>query len=228
MFEAAVEEGFGQGWSTINLADRRLQLERYRSRWDHFDGTAQETIDIPPVKIRICEKGYLIYIFQTNSNSTIRARVIRLPSTRNGVTKGEWVFNLEMLSPDDMVLGMTLEPELDLLVVIVSFDQQMCVLVFAFSTVGLTFSGSRRSRVNTLRLSDGQPHPTIPMFEPIRAEPGIGFLIMRPCVTRSRLAFVVVSLERPFHNASTFHVYDLWTGKIILVGFIRSPQPLTF
>lgn len=131
MLEAAVEEGFNQDRSFMNLADLRLRLERYRSGWEHFDSASQETIIIPPTKIQVYEKGYLAYVFQNHLDATLRVKVIRLPSARNGVVRGEWVFNLEMLPPDVVVMGIALEPELDLLVVVVSSDEYTYVLVLA-------------------------------------------------------------------------------------------------
>ena len=226
MFEVAVEEGSGPDKSPLNLADLRLQLGRYRSRWDSFDQATRETITIPPTKIRICEKGYLAYVLQGDSGATFCARVIRLPSICNGVTRGEWTFNLEMLSPDAMVLGMTLQPELDLLVVIVSSCGHTYVLVFILGAVGLTLLDSRVSRVHTLQLSNGRPHSTIPTPEPIRSEAGFRFLTLQPCITRYRLAFLVIYLQPGSQNACTFRVYELQTGQVILVQFIRPPQPL--
>lgn len=226
MLEAAVEEGSIQDRSPMNLADLRLQLERYRSRWDNFDSVIPGTIAIPPVKIQICEKGYLVYAFQTDSNTALRVRVIRLPSTCNGVTRGEWVFNLEMWSPGFVVMGMTLQPELDLLVVIVSSDEYMYVLAFKLAAIGLSFLGSRMSQVHTLQLSDGQPHPAIPTPEPIREKPESEYFAIQPCVTRSRLAFLVLIPEPP--DTCTFRVYELRTGQVILVWSIKSPLHLTF
>jgi hypothetical protein len=125
MFEAALEEGFGQDGSSMNLSDLRLQLGRYRSRWDHFDPATQETIVIPPVRTRICEKGYLAYAFDNHLNGALCVRCIRFPSTRNGVTRGEWTFDLELSSSDVAALRMTLQPELDLLFIFVSSDGYM-------------------------------------------------------------------------------------------------------
>jgi hypothetical protein len=147
----ATEEAFVQDRSPMNLADLRSQLERYRSRLDHFDQATREVIAIPPIKTRICEKGYLAYIFQNDSNATLCARVIRLPSTCNGVTRGEWVFDLGMSPPEVVVLGMTLQPDLNLLVVVVSTDEYTCVSLFTFAAIGLTIVGVQ---------GVAGPHPT--------------------------------------------------------------------
>lgn len=203
----------------MNLADLRSQLEKYRSRWDHFDLATQEIIDIPPTEARIFEKGYLAYLFRTGSTDALCVRVIRLPSACNGVTRGEWVFNLETPFPAVGLLRMTLQPELDLLVVVASSDGDTYVLVLGFSAVGPTFSFSSVLRIYTLRLSDGISHPVIPTPEPIRAKPGFVFSVALPFVTGSRLAcfFVYRGLIR------TLRVYELRTGQIILVCSIRSP-----
>jgi hypothetical protein len=226
MFEAAAEEAFAEDRSPMDLAGLRLQLERYRSRWDHFDQATREVISIPPTKIRICEKGYLVYIFQSDSKNMLCTRVIRLPSTCNGVARREWVLNLEMLSPEVVVLGMTLQPELDLLVVVVSTGEDACVRVFTFVAICLTFSESRVSQAHTLRLSDGKPYPAIPTLEPIPTESGFRSIAVEPSVTGSRLAFVFLQLGS--QGACTFRVYELYTGQTILVLSIRSLHPLTF
>lgn len=217
MLEAAVEEGFGQGMPPMNLADLRSQLERYRAGWDHSDLAVQEIITIPQVKIQICEKGYLAYVFRNDSNAMLCVRVIRLPSTCNGVTREEWQFKLESSPPDVMVLGMTLQPEFDLLVVIVSSDPYAYVLAFTYVAAGLTLSslGSRISHIHTLKLSNGQPHPAIPTLEPIHVQPGFRFIAAQPYVTKSRLAFLY--LQPGSEGACTFRVHELWTGRVILV-----------
>jgi hypothetical protein len=220
MFEAAVEEAFVKDRSPMNLADLRLQLERYRSRWYRFDQVTREFITIPPIKIRICDKGYFVYIFQNNSNTMLRARVIRLPSTCNGITRREWVFNLEMLPLGVIVLGMTLQPDLDLLVVVVSNDEDTCVRLFIFVAIGLTFLESRATQAHTLRLSDGKPHHAIPTLEQIPTEPGFRSVAVELSITGSRLAF---AYRRPeSQDACTIRVYELHTGQIILVCPIPS------
>ena len=224
MLEAGVQEGFGKDRPSMNLADLRLQLEKYRSRWDHFDRTPRETIALPSIKMRICEKGYIAYIFQTDSSPTLSTRVIRLPSACNGVMREEWAFNLEMSSPEVMVLGMALQPDLDLLVVVVSTEEYACVRLFMFAVVGLKLLESRVSQAHTLQLSDGQPHRAIPTLEPIRSEQGFRFLAVEPCVTRSRLAFIY--LQPDSQGACTFRVYELSTGRIILVCGPSGPHSL--
>lgn len=146
----------------MNLADLRLQLERYRSRWDHFDPAPRETLALPSIKMRACEKGYLAYVFQTGSSSALFAQVIRLPSACNGVTRGEWAFDLGMSSPEVMVLGMALEPDLDLLVVVVSTEEYACVRLFSLAVVGsdaLGVQGFAGPYLATLRWSTTPCHP---------------------------------------------------------------------
>lgn len=123
---------------SMNLADRRLQLQRYRSRWDNIDQACWEDIAIRPFDVRICEKGYLAYAFRNASGTAHCFQVIRLPSTCGGVTRGEWVLDIDVSSPDAAVLGMTLQPELDLLVIVESFQQRMYALPLAFVAVNLT------------------------------------------------------------------------------------------
>ena len=219
MFEEAVEEGVGQDRPPMNLTDRRSQ---HRSRWNHFDRATQETFIIPPAKFRIYQKGYFAYIFRDGSKTTLCARIIRLPSTCNGVTRGEWVFSLEVLPPNVIVQGMTLQPELDLLVVMVSSDQRMCVLTFALVVIALTLLGFRLLDTHMLRLSDGQPHPALPTPETVRAGPGFGIVAAYPCVTRSRLAVLIVNLRPDDWGADMLRGYDLCTGRVILVQFIQS------
>lgn len=137
MFGAGVEE-VGRNRSPVNLADRRLRLRKYHSRWDSFGQASWEAIAIPLFEIRICEKGYLAYAFRNPPETRLHVRVIRLPSTCNDVTRGEWVIDVPMSTPDAIVLGMTLQPELDLLVVIESSGQQTCVPVSAFVAISLT------------------------------------------------------------------------------------------
>jgi hypothetical protein len=219
MFEAGVEE-VGQNRSLMNLADRRLQLRRYRSRWDNFNQASWEAIAVPLFEVRICEKGYLAYAFRNASDTMHRVRVIRLPSTCNGVTRGEWVIGITMSSPDAIVLGMTLQPELDLLVVIESSGQQTYVLVFVFVAISLTILGASGLYTHTIRLSDGQPHLTFPMLKTLQADLTLGFLDVQPFITRSRLALFMTHLHPEGYVLRTLRVYDLWTLQIILVRFI--------
>ena len=120
MFAAAAKEGVVREQLPLDLTDRRLQLERYRSRWDHFDQVTEATFAIPPFRIQICEKGYIAYAFRNDSNAMLCAHIIRLPSTHNGVAPGEWTIDLDTLSPKDSVLGMTLQPDANLLVLVTS------------------------------------------------------------------------------------------------------------
>ena len=221
MFEVGVGEA-GQNHFPTNLADRRLQLQRYRSRWDNFNQPSWEAIAIPPFEVRICEKGYLAYAFRNASDIMHHVRVIRLPSTCNGVTRGEWVIDTAMSSPDAIIIGMTLQPELDILVVIESSGQQRCALMFVFVVVSLTTLGTSVLYTRTIRLSDGQPHLTFPM-EMFQADLTLGFYDMQPFITRSRLALFMTCLHPEGYIFRTLRVYDLWTRQVILVRFIRSP-----
>jgi len=120
MFAAAAKEGIIREQLPLDLTDRRLQLERYSSRWDHFDQATEAAFAIPPFTARICEKGYLAHVFLNDSNTMLCAHIIRLPSTYNGVALGEWTIDLNTLPPNDCVLGMTLQPEVNLLVLMTS------------------------------------------------------------------------------------------------------------
>ena len=222
MFEAGVEE-VGQNCLPMNLADRRLQLRRYHSRWDNFGQASWEAIVIPLFEIRICEKGYIAYAFRNASDTMLRVQVIRLPSNCNGVTRGEWVIDTAMSSADAIVLGMTLQPELDLLVVIETSGQQRCALMFMFATVTLTVLGASVLHTHTVRLSDGQPHLTFPTLEMLRADLRLGFLDVQPFITRSRLALFTTHLHPEGYVVRTLRVYDLWTRQVILVRFVPSP-----
>ena len=230
MFEAAVGEGFEREGSPMNLAGRRSQLERYRSRWDRFSEAAPETVAIPEFKVRICEKGCIAYVFQNESNAALCVQVIQLPSTCNGVTRGEWVLHLDMLSPDAMVRGMTLQPELNLLVVIVYVPSggRGYVLAFSFVAIIPTILRFRALKTYTLRLSDGQPHPACPTPGAFYTELGPGSVYTRLCVTKSRLALLIKPTEMRDSYWDTVRVYELRTGQVILVRFIqfRSPRML--
>jgi len=207
----------------MNLADRRLGLRRYHSRWDNFGEASWEAIAIPLFEIRICERGYLAYAFRDPPETRRHVRVIRLPSTCNGVTRGEWVIDIPMSSPGAVMLGMTLQPELDLLVVIESSGQQTYVPVSAFVTVGLTILDTSVLHTRTVRLSDGQPHHTFPILEMLQADLRLGFLDVQPFITKSRLALFMTHLHPEGYVVRTLRVYDLWTRQVILVRFIRSP-----
>ena len=123
MFEESVAEVYGQGRIPVNLIDQRSRLERYNSRWDDFNQEAiSKTITIPPFKVRICEKGYIACIFRNESDTMFCVRIIRLPSACSGVAWGEWDLDLDIVPPNATVQGMTLQPELDLLALHVSSE----------------------------------------------------------------------------------------------------------
>ena len=212
----------------MNLADLRLQLRRYHSRWDNFNQAIWEAIAIPLFEIRICEKGYLAYAFRNASDTMHRVRVIRLPSTCNGVSRGEWDIDIVMSSPDAIVLGMTLQPDLDLLVVVESSGQQTYVIAFVSVAVSLTIMSASVLHTHTVRLSNGQPHLTFPTLEMLQADLRLGFLDVQPFITRSRLALFAMHLHPEGYVVRTLRVYDLWTRQVILVRFIRSPPTFMF
>ena len=208
---------------SMNLADRRLQLQRYRSRRDNIDPACLEDIAIRPLDVRICEKGYLAYAFRNASGTAHCFQVIRLPSTCGGVTRREWVLDIDVPSPDAAVLGMTLQPELDLLVIVESFQQRRHALPLAFVAVNLTPLGTRALRIRTIRLSDGQPHPSFPRYEAFYPSLSYNFHDAHPIVTRFRLAMSIRN-----YRCRHFYVYDLLTGQLILVRSIQSPPLLKF
>lgn len=222
MFGAGVEE-VGRNRFPVNIADRRLGLRKYHSRWDNFGQASWEAIAIPLFEIRICEKGYLAYAFRNPLETRLHVRVIRLPSTCNGVTRGEWVIDIPMSSPDAVVLGMTLQPELDILVVVESSGQQTCVTVSAFAVISLTILDHSVLHTRTVRLSDGQPHHTFPTLEMLQSDLRLGFLDVQPFITRSRLALFMTHIHPEGYVVRTLRVYDLWTRQVILVRSIRSP-----
>jgi hypothetical protein len=110
---AGLEVGYQD--PSLTLADRRRQLDRYRSHWDSLQWVEHKSLPIPSHKDRIIEGGIicLVLLAPAPTDPTTDYRFIQLPSVLRGIPLKEWT--LHGLPNDFQTLGLL--PDEDLLAV---------------------------------------------------------------------------------------------------------------
>ena len=113
LYAAGLEVGYQD--PSLTLADRRKQLDRYRSHWDSLQWVEHRSLSIPFPKNWILEGGVVCFAFPPAAlaDRTTDYRFIQLPSVLRGIPLKEWtVHGL----PNDFQ-KISLFPEEDLLVI---------------------------------------------------------------------------------------------------------------
>ena len=109
---AGLEVGYQD--PSLTLADRREQLDRYRSHWDSLQWVEHTSLPLPFHKNRVIQGGIVCFtLLGGPGDLTTDYRFIRLPSVLKGIPLKEWTLHGLPHNPDR--LGIL--PEEDLLVV---------------------------------------------------------------------------------------------------------------
>lgn len=109
LLAASLEDNMRE--SSVGVADRRVLLERYRSRWDKLQGDKWKKVPLPAHTKRVLEGGVLGCIAESGDGK-IDVHFIRLPSVSREVRSKQWV--VRGLPGCDATLN--INPEVDLLV----------------------------------------------------------------------------------------------------------------
>ena len=81
LFSAALED---DPWDTsLVLADRRVRLEQYRSRWDRYNQAKQSSVELPPHTQRVID-GEVLACIQESTEDKVDITFVRLPSVSRG------------------------------------------------------------------------------------------------------------------------------------------------
>ena len=209
--------------TSITVADRRILLEQYHSRWAKLQGEQWKNITLPVHTKRILEGGVLGCIVESEDDK-VDVHFIQLPSASREVRLKRWV--VRGLPKCDATPR--INQEMDLLVVPEVVNGGWYVArSFKHSDGG----DSRFSmcRVHILRLSDGFPHPLAPGgpsvhcvdYESKRILSSLDIL-----VSRHRLVALAASGGLSYPGLrDTLVVWDWRSGNRVLVSSC-STKPL--
>ena len=121
---------------SLTLADRRAQLDRYRSHWDSLQWVEHTSLPLPSHKNRVVQGGVIcLVLYRGFGELTADYRFIQLPSVLRSIPLKEWT--LHGLPHDPGKLGLL--PEEDLLVVCTlmdlgGYDSTLdCVIICAYT-----------------------------------------------------------------------------------------------
>ena len=118
LWAAGLEVGYQD--PSIPVADRRKQLERYRSHWDSLRWVEHTSIPLPLYRTRAVNGGVVcITLVAGPENPTTDYRFIQLPSVLRGIPLKDWT--VHGLPSNPRALGLL--PEEDLLVICLPVDR---------------------------------------------------------------------------------------------------------
>ena len=101
---------------SLTLADRRKQLDRYRSHWDSLQWVEHTSFPLPFYSDRIVDGGVICLVLVGDiGGPTTDYRFIQLPSVLRCIPSKEWTVTVP--GPQDDFQGLGLLPEEDLLVI---------------------------------------------------------------------------------------------------------------
>lgn len=110
LFSAALED---DPWDTsLVLADRRVRLEQYRSRWDRYDQAKQSSVELPPHTQWVID-GEVLACIQESTGDKVDITFVRLPSVSRGIQRERWVVKGLPKNGSDLKM----DPRLDMLVI---------------------------------------------------------------------------------------------------------------
>lgn len=121
LFAASVDDNLRR--TSVAVADRRVLLEKYRSRWDKLQGDQWKRIVLPVHTKRVLEGGVLGCIAESGDDK-LDVHFIQLPSVSREVRLKQWV--VKGLPRCDTTV--TINPEVDLLVVPEVVDERRYVV----------------------------------------------------------------------------------------------------
>ena len=139
---AGLEVGYQD--PSITFADRRKQLDRYRSHWDSLQWVEHTSLTLPPSsQPPIVDAGVIcLKLLAGPGDTTTDYRFIQLPSVLRGIPLKQWT--VRGLPNDSLSLGFL--PEEDLLVVCSQVDlgwyapPSLCVISMTDGVVTLGHS----------------------------------------------------------------------------------------
>ena len=112
LYAAGLEPGYQD--PSLTLADRREQLNRYRSHWDSLQWVEHTSLPLQTSKYQVLEGGVICFVlYDGSADSTADHRFIQLPSVLRGIPLKDWT--VHGLPYNDQKPGIL--PEEDLLVI---------------------------------------------------------------------------------------------------------------
>lgn len=201
--------------TSVVVADRRVLLKQYHSRWDKLQGAKRRTILLPTHTKRVLE-GDILGCIVESGDVKVDVHFTRLPSIARGVRLKQWVVRgLPKCN------ALKINPEVDLLVIPEVVNGGGYVVQFFTHLRG---DNSRLSayRIHLLRLSDGFPHPLAPIdpatfYVDYESKKILSSLDIS--VSGHRLV-AIVSFEGTFYfgRYNTLVVWDWRSGQRVLVS----------
>ena len=196
------------------VADRRVLLQQYHSRWDRLQGDKREIIVLPAHTKRVLEGDILGCIVESGGDQDVH--FIQLPSVSREVRLKQWV----ILGLPRCNAALKINPEANLLVVPEVVEEGRYVTRF----VDRSRDGDTSLSVfliHTLQLSDGFPHPLAPTDHPmlyVDRDSGKTISSLNILVSGHRLV-AVVGLQGTFHSGryNVLVVWDWRSGQRVLV-----------
>jgi len=94
------------------LADRRVHLEQYHSRWDRHDQAKLSSVELPPHTQRAID-GEVLACIREAEDDKIDVTFVRLPSISRGIQRKQWVVKGLPKNASDLKMY----PGLDVLVI---------------------------------------------------------------------------------------------------------------
>lgn len=206
----------------VVVADRRVLLEQYHSRWDKLQANKWKAFVLPPHTKRVLDGDVLGCIMESRDDR-LDVHFIQLPSISRGVRLKQWMVR----GLPKCGTALKISPELDLLVVPEVVNEGRYV-VGSFDCLHGDDSRLSAFRVHILRLSDGFPHPLAPM-DPVMHYVGYGsrkiLSSVGVLVSGHRLvAIAVFKGSSYFGRHNTLIVWDWRSGQRVLVSLCSPPQ----
>jgi hypothetical protein len=211
LYAAGLEVGYQD--PSLTVADRRKQLDRYRSHWDSFQWVDHKSLPIPYHMRRIIEGGMICFVLHPAAfeDPTTDYRFIQLPSILRDIPLKEWT--VHGLPNDFQTLGLL--PEEDLLVICSLVDRGRYGCKLDPVMIQADTVAARSFAVQLLRMSDGQPHPnaSIPILNGPKFWLQSAFSHMRVRLTCSRIAVTAPMLTVPCPSSDRVPRLIVWDWK---------------
>ena len=213
LFAASVEDNPRK--TSVAVADRRVLLEQYRSRWNELQGVKWRKIALPVHTKRVLEGGVLGCIVES-ADDKLDVHFIQLPSVSREVRLKQWVVR----GLPKCGATLKINPEADLLVAPEVVNQGRYV---AQPFDRLRDGDSRLStfRIHIRRLSDGFPcilPPMEPVVHCVDYESKKILLTLDILAGGHRLVAIAAFEETSFSRCyNTLVVWDWRSGERVLV-----------
>lgn len=209
--------------TSVAVADRRVLLEQYHSRWDKLQGDKRKNIALPAHTKRVLEGDILGCIVESGDHE-LDVHFTQLPSVSREVRLKQWM--VRGLPKCDAALK--INPEADLLVV----PEVIKGGRYVEKSIDHLHGGNSRPsafRIHILRLSDGFPHPLATLVDPIAHyvdyESKKTLSSLKILVSGHRLvAIAAFDGASYFGRYNTLIVWDWRSGRRVLVSSLLYPS----